>query len=128
MNTAYTCPGMEVVFTCVVNTTMLSWDIDFLSSSDIDRVVYLPNDPVGHLLRASSHGQFETWYHFNLTSKAPLTSTMTTIVSADLHGSTLSCGDGIATGSVHADTLLVEIMPGIATYPKHACKCTYLVQ
>ena len=105
-----------MVFTCVVNTTMLSWDIDFLSSSDIDRVVYLPNDPVGHLLRASSHGQFETWYHFNLTSKAPLTSTMKTTVSADLHGSTLSCGDGIATDSVHVDTLVVEIMPGIYGY------------
>ena len=94
----------------MVNTTILSWDIDFLSGSDIDRVAYLPSDPVGRLLSASS--QLGTQYLFNLTSKTPLTSTMTTIVSADLHGSTLSCGDGIATDSVHVDTLVVGIMPG----------------
>ena len=94
----------------MVNTTILSWDIDFLSGSGIDRVAYFSNDQVGFLLSASNRG---IQYHFNLTSKTPLTSTMTTVASADLHGSTLSCGDGIATDSVHADTLVVEIMPGI---------------
>jgi hypothetical protein len=111
---AYTCPGTEVVFTCVVNTTILSWDIEFLSGSVIDRVAFLPNDPVGYLLRASNRDQLEIWYDFNLTSKSPLTSTMTTIVSADLYGSTLSCRDGVATNSVHVDTLVVENMPGRA--------------
>lgn len=112
-STAYNCPGTEVVFTCVVNTTLLSWDIDFLNSPDIDRVAYLSSDPVGLLLSASSHGQFETWYHFNLTSKSPFTSTMTTVASADLSGATLLCQDGIATDPVHMDTLIVEIVPGI---------------
>jgi hypothetical protein len=123
-NAAYTCPGTQVVFTCVVNTTTLSWDIDFLSGHDIDRVVYLLNDPVGHLLSASKRGQFVTQYDFNLTSKSPLTSTMTTIVSADLHGSTLSCRDGVDTDhdSVHVYTLHgSRNMPGraIATFHQY---------
>ena len=108
------CPGTEVVFTCVVNTTTLSWDIDFLSSSDIERVAYISSDPVGQLLSASSR---ETWYHFNLTSKSPLTSTMTTIASTELSGATLSCRDGIAIDSFHRDTLTVEIVPGTYMQP-----------
>ena len=111
---AYDCPGTEVVFTCVVNTTTLSWDIDCLSSSDIERVAYISSDPVGQLLSASSR---ETWYHFNLTSKSPLTSTMTTIASTELSGATLSCRDGIATDSFHRDTLTVEIVPGTYVQP-----------
>ena len=112
LSAAYNCPGAEVVFTCVVNTTTLSWDIDFLRSSDIDRVAYFSSDPVGFSQRASSRGQIETLYHFNLTSKSPLTSTMTTIASTELSGATLSCRDGIATDSIHMDTLTVEIVPG----------------
>ena len=105
-----------MAFTCVVNTSLLSWDIDFLSSSDIDRVAYFSSDQVGLLLSVSSRSQFETRYQFNLTSKSPLTSTMTTIASADLSGATLSCRDGIATDQVHVDTLIVEIVPGIELY------------
>ena len=109
-NAAYNCPGTEVVFTCVVDSSTLSWNIDFLRSSDIDRVAYFSSDPVGHILSVSSRGQL---YQFNLTSKSPFTSTMTTIASADLSGATLSCADGIATDSVHMDTLVVEILPGM---------------
>ena len=98
-----------MVFTCVVNTTDLSWDIDFLSSCDIDRVAYSSSDPVGFLLRATSHG---TMYIFNLTSKSPLTSTMTTIASTDLSGTIVSCRDGFAS-SANMDTLVVEIIQGI---------------
>ena len=98
-----------MVFTCVVNTTDLSWDIDFLSSPDINRVGYLPRDQVGTLLHAKSNG---TVYNFNLTSKSPLTSTMTTIASTDLSGATVLCQDGLA-GSAHMDTLVVEIVPGM---------------
>ena len=109
-NAAYNCPGTEVVFTCVVDSSTLSWNIDFLRSSDIDRVAYLSSDPVGLIQRASSRGHL---YQFNLTSKTPFTSTMTTIASADFSGATLSCQDRIATESVHTDTLVVEILPGI---------------
>ena len=114
---AYDCPGTEVVFTCVVNTTTLSWDIDFLSSSDIDRVAYISSDPVGQSLSVSSRETLSQ-YHFNLTSKSPLTSTMTTIASTELSGATLSCRDGIATDSFHRDTLTVEIVPGTYVQPQ----------
>ena len=108
-NTAYSCPGTEVVFTCVVNTTVLSWDIYSLSGDNVNRVVFYPSDSIGRQL--SSRTSQGTVYTFNLTSKSPLTSTMTTIASTDLSGATISCRDGI-TGSFHIDTLVVEILPG----------------
>ena len=109
--TAYSCPETEMVFTCVVNTNELSWDIDFLSSPDIDRVAYFASvDPIGHPQRASSRPQ-GTAYMFNLTSKSPLTSIMITNASTDLSGATISCQDGL-TGSFHIDTLVVELVPG----------------
>ena len=100
-----------MVFTCVVNTTTdLSWDIDFLSSRDIDRVAYSSSDPIGTILHATSQG---TVYNFTLTSNSPLTSTMTTIASTDLSGAIVSCRDGFAASSANMDTLVVEIVPGI---------------
>ena len=120
-----------MVFTCVVNTNELSWDIDFLSSPDIDRVAYFASvDPIGHPQRASSRPQ-GTAYMFNLTSKSPLTSTMTTNASTDLSGATISCRDGL-TGSFHIDTLVVELVPGIQTIMyyyhqscMHVCNAMY---
>ena len=97
-----------MVFTCVVNTTVLSWDIDFLSSHDINRVAYFPDDPIGRIQHATSQGAV---YNFTLTSKSPLTSTMTTIASIDLSGAIVSCRDGFAS-SANMDTLVVEIVQG----------------
>ena len=88
------CFESEVSFICTVNeTSTLGWDIDFLSHQDIDRVVYLPTDPIGHNLVATNGGTGVV-YHFNLTSKSPLTSTMSTSVPADLFGATVSCSEG----------------------------------
>ena len=110
---AHSCPGSraEVIFTCVVNTTVLSWDIDFLGHrDDIDRVHFDTNDFIGKQLNVlTSQG---TVYTFNLTSKSPLSSTMTTNASTDISGATISCRDGHSS-SAHVDTLGVEIMPGI---------------
>ena len=112
---AYNCdsPGTKIVFTCVVTTTDLSWDIDFLNSPDIERILYVSDDPIGLLQSDTSHG-LETRYNFNLTSKSPLTSTMTTIASTDLSGVTISCRDGF-TSSAHIDTLVIEITPGTSS-------------
>ena len=111
MNGAHSCPGDEVVFTCVVNTTVLSWDIEFFGSRDnIDRVHFDINDFIGRQFNVrTSQGPV---YIFNLTSKSPLTSTMTTISSTDISGATISCRDGHSS-TAHVDTLVVEIMPGI---------------
>ena len=92
----------------MVNTTVLSWDIDFLSGHDINRVSFFASDSIGR--RFSPSTSQGTVYTFNLTSKSPLTSTMTTIASTDLSGATVSCQDGH--GSAHRETLVVEIMPG----------------
>ena len=110
-NRAYSCPGTEVVFTCVVNTTVLSWDIYFLNGDNFNRVSFYSSDSIGRYRQLSSHTSQGTVYTFNLTSKSPLTSTMTTIASTDLSGAMISCRDGI-TGSFHMDTLVVEIVPG----------------
>ena len=110
----YSCPGTKVIFTCVVNTTVLSWDITFLSShDDINRVSFFISDSIGRQFSPrTSQGMV---YTFNLTSKSPFTSTMTTIASTDLPGATISCRDGF-TSSAHVDTLVVETMPGKSRY------------
>ena len=92
-----------------MNTTELSWDIDFLNGPGIDRVAFISGDPIGLL---QSYGR-ETQYNFNLTSKckSPFTSTLTTNASTDLSGATISCRDGF-TSSAHIDILMVEIVPG----------------
>ena len=74
-------------------TSTLGWEIDFLSHQDIDRVVYLPTDPIGHNLVATNGGTGVV-YQFNLTSKSPLTSTMSTSTPTDLSGATVSCFEG----------------------------------
>ena len=79
------------------STVTLHWDIDFLRFSgqdpDINRVVYLPTDPIGHNLVATNRGT-DVVYQFNLTSKSPLTSTMSTSTPTDLSGATVSCSEG----------------------------------
>ena len=88
------CSESELIFTCTVNeTSTLHWDIDFLSSQKIDRVAYLPTDPIGRPLVAANGGTGVV-YHFNLTSKSPLTSTMATSTPTDLSGATVSCSEG----------------------------------
>ena len=100
-----------MIFTCVVNTTGLSWDIDFLGShDDINRVYFDTNNFIGRQLNVLTDQGTE--YIFNLTSKSPLTSTMMTNASTDISGATISCRDGHSS-SAHVDTLVVEIMPGI---------------
>ena len=71
----------------------IHWGIDLLGIEDIDRVTYLAADPTGFHLEAANRGTGVV-YHFNLTSKSPLTSTMTTNTPTDLSGATVSCSDG----------------------------------
>ena len=99
-----------MIFTCVVNTTVLSWDVDFLGSrDDINRAYFDTNDFIGRQLNV--HTSQGTVY-FYLTSKSPLTSTMIINASTDISGATISCRDGHSS-SAHIDTLVVEVMPGI---------------
>ena len=93
---------------CMVNTTVLSWDIDFLTGDDINRVLFFPSDHIGRQFEISPQTSQGTVYTFNLTSKSPLMSTMTTIASADFSGAAVSCQDG----STHMETLVVEILAG----------------
>ena len=86
-------------------STTLYWEIDFLSNSDIDRVVYLPTDPIGHNLVATNRGTGVV-YHFNLTSKSPLTSTLSTSTPTDLYGATVLCSNGLQTS---ADTATLAL-------------------
>ena len=110
MDRAHSCPGTKIIFTCVVNTTVLSWDIDFLTGDDINRVLFFPSDHIGRQFEISPQTSQGTVYIFNLTSKSPLMSTMTTNASAELSGATVSCQDGY--GSANMETLVVEIVAG----------------
>ena len=79
----------------MTETSTLSWEIDFLSDhKDIDRVVYLHTDPIGHNLVATNGGTGVVYY-FNLTSKSPLTSTMSTSTPTDLSGAIISCSNRV---------------------------------
>ena len=83
----------------------------FCPYPDIERMAYFPDDPIGSILHATS---LATLYTFNLTSKSPFISTMTTIASTDFYGATVSCGDGLTDSAHgHLDTLVVEIVQGI---------------
>jgi hypothetical protein len=89
------CSESEISLTCTVNeTSTLHWKIDFSSGQILDRLVYLPTDPIGHQLVATNRGT-GVEYHFNLTSKSPLTSTMSTSTPSDLSGATVSCSNGV---------------------------------
>ena len=91
------CSESEATFTCTVNeSTSLHWSIDFLSGKDVDRVTYLPTDPTGLNQLVTNEGtQSSIEYHFNLTFKSPLTSTMTVNTPTDLSGATVSCSSGV---------------------------------
>jgi hypothetical protein len=104
------CSESEIRFTCTVNeTSTLRWGIDFSSGQVLDRLVYLPADPIGHHLSATNRarGTGHVIYHFNLTSKSPLTSTMSTSTPTDLSGATVSCSNG-AQSSANAATLALN--------------------
>ena len=75
----------------MTESTILQWDIDFLSDSDdIERVLYESTDQIG----AKQHATSDTgMYEFSLISQSPLTSTMTTNTSTDLSGATVSCSN-----------------------------------
>ena len=94
-----------MIVTCTVNqTNTLLWEIDFLTIPDINRVGYFQNDLVGQRLQASSE---DIVINFNLTSKSPLTSTMTTIASPDLSGARVSCLDGLSS-EARVNSLVVQ--------------------
>ena len=77
-------------------STSLHWSIDFLSGKDIDRVTYLSTYPTGLVYLVANEGtQSSVEYHFNLTFKSPLTSTMITDTPTDLSGATISCTEGV---------------------------------
>ena len=89
------CSESEVRFTCTVNeSTTLYWGIDFLSDENVDRVTYFLSDPTGQDQSATNEGTGVV-YNFNLTSKSPLTSTMTTDTPTDLSGARVSCSNGV---------------------------------
>ena len=89
------CSESEVTFTCIVNESeTLSWDIDFSSGQDIERVNYLSTDKIYQNLYAINRGT-GIEYHFNLTSKSPFTSTMTTDTPTDLSGARVLCYDEV---------------------------------
>ena len=79
----------------MTESTTLLWGIDFLSGDDINRVTYQSGtDPIGQEY-ATKRGTAGDIYHFNLTSKSPLSSTMTTNIPTDLSGATVSCSNGL---------------------------------
>ena len=89
------CSESEVTFTCSVNKSeKLCQDIDFLSGRRIERVAYLQSDSIGQVQTPThDHEGTRVAYHFNLTSKSPLTSTMTTSMPTDLSGAAVSCSN-----------------------------------
>ena len=112
-NTISSCLGSEVIFTCTVNQTdTIQWEIDFLTIPDINRVGYFQNDPVGQRLQAFSE---DIVINFNLTSKSPLTSTMTTIASPDLYGAKVSCLDGLSS-EAQVDSHVIDAVLGKYSY------------
>ena len=97
------CSEFEVSFTCtVIGSTTLHWDIDLSSLiiNDLNRIAFHDSDTIGHQFTPMVQG---TVYTFNLTSKSPLTSTMTTNKSTDLSGATVSCSKRLPVAS-SADT------------------------
>ena len=102
------CSVSEVSFTCTVTeSSTVHWGIDFLSGENIDRLTYFLADPIGHDQYATNGGT-GVGYHFNLISKSPLTSTMTTDIPTDLSGATVSCYDGVPT-SESADVAMLTL-------------------
>ena len=75
-------------------TTSLHWSIDFSSGKNLHRVTFLPGDPTGQHLLAINSGTGIV-YHFNLTSRSPPTSIMTTNTPTDLFGTIVSCSDAV---------------------------------
>ena len=63
------------------------------------QVTFYPSDVTGTQFSPSQVSGVV--YHFNLTSKHPLTSTMTTDMSTDLYGATVSCSNGTTHGSTY---------------------------
>ena len=99
------CSEFEVNFTCtVIGSTTLNWDIDFSSLiiNDLNRIVFHNSDTIGRQFTPMVQGT-DAVYTFNLTSKSPLTSTMTTNKSTDLSGATVSCSKRLPVAS-SADT------------------------
>ena len=100
------CSEFEVSFTCtVIGSTTLNWDIDFsspTSDDDLDRIAFYDSDTIGYQFTLTAQGT-DAVYTFNLTSKSPLTSTMTTNKSTDLSGATVSCSKRLQVAS-SADT------------------------
>ena len=86
------CSESKVTFTCTVNESEalnLDWEVDFISGQRIEGVTIEQSDSIGQILTAYHGTGVE--YHFNLTSKSPLTTTMTTSMPTDLSGATVSC-------------------------------------
>ena len=101
------CSEFEATFTCTVTESMnLRWRIGFLSGVNIDRVQYSLGDQIGLGQYGTNQGTGVV-YHFNLTSKSPLTSTMTTSTPTDLSGATVSCSNGLQ-GSANVATLALN--------------------
>ena len=78
----------------------MHWDIHFSGDNMIDRVIFL-RDTIEGPISVTTPGT-GVIYHFNLTSKSPLTSTMTTDTPTDLSGAKVICSDEINTDACMA--------------------------
>ena len=103
------CSELQTSFTCISTTITLHWDIDFLSGDDLNRVSFFKSDKTGKNYTFMNRGTGIV-YHFNLTSKCPLTSTMTTNTPTDLSGARISCSLNGTQSSADVTRL---ILPGI---------------
>ena len=122
------CSESEVTFICSVNESeTLRWDIDFSSGHLIERVAFSQSDTIGQVQTPThDHEGTRVAYHFNFTSKSPLTSTMTTSMPTDLSGATVSCSDrlqysgdeDIATSEL---TLCGKLLHACHTSTVHVC-------
>jgi hypothetical protein len=89
----------------------VSWDIDFLSGPNINRVIYHHTDSIGNNLLAINRGD-DVLYYFNLTSMSPFTSTMSTSTPSDLSGATVSCSIEIRIQNTAADNVAMLALNG----------------
>lgn len=92
----------------VMGTDTLRWAVNFIGNlSNIDRVVFFSSDQEGTTWPLSvGNGHQIT---FTLISNSPLTSTMETTSTRELHGATVSCFDGVSSNTA-TDTRILHLI------------------
>ena len=95
-------------FTCIVNEPAMHWEIHFSGDNMIERVNFFLSDTIKRPISVMNVGT-GVIYHFNLISKSPLTSTMTTDTPNDLSGAKVICSD-----EIDADACMTLLSKSIA--------------